>query len=47
MHTYELDTQNTLKMCHHEMGAWVRTIGAYRKVLALIESDFEVYSTIH
>ena len=47
MHTYELYTQNTLKVCTTEIRVRVRTIGTHRKILALLKFNFEVDSTLH
>ena len=47
MHTYELRTQNTLKVCHHKIEAQENAIGTHRKILAPLKSNFEFDSTLH
>ena len=48
MHTYKLQTQNSLKQtCIHESRTRKRTTETHRKILAPLESNYEVDLTSH
>ena len=48
MYTCELQTQNlSNKICHHELGAQVRTTRTHRKIVVPTKSKFEIDSTLH
>ena len=49
MHTYDLETQNPKKkkVCLLVLGAWVGIVGTHKKILATLESNFEVDSLFH
>ena len=48
MHTYELQTQKSLKqICHHELETQMMTNGTHRNILAISKSNFKDDSTLH